>query len=127
MSSSFQSTAFQSAARPVDTFVAEPSVLPKTDAEELATVLQTVNPNLQKFIGTQLEKTVEEEKDKAFKMALDTVLTDGTIGKVADATRKEEGDEAARQLIGGSIFVDRFYDRQGKPKFKEYKGPTEIK
>jgi len=26
-----------------------------------------------------------------------------------------------------SIFVDRFYDRQGKPKFKEYKGPTEIK
>ena len=109
MSSSFQSTAFQSAARPVDTFVAEPSVLPKTDAEELATVLQTVNPNLQKFIGTQLEKTVEEEKDKAFKMALDTVLTDGTIGKVADATRKEEGDEAARQLIGGSIFVDRFY------------------
>lgn len=109
MSSSFQSTAFQSAARPVDTFVAEPSVLPKTDAEELATVLQTVNPNLQKFIGTQLEKTVEEEKDKAFKMALDTVLTDGTIGKVADATRKEDGDEAARQLIGGSIFVDRFY------------------
>ena len=109
MTSSFQSTAFQSAARPVDTFVAEPSVLPKTDAEELATVLQTVNPNLQKFIGTQLEKTVEEEKDKAFKMALDTVLTDGTIGKVADATRKEEGDEAARQLIGGSIFVDRFY------------------
>ena len=61
MTSSFQSTAFQSAARPVDTFVAEPSVLPKTDAEELATVLQTVNPNLQKFIGTQLEKTVEEE------------------------------------------------------------------
>ena len=40
-------------------------------------------------------------------MALDTVLTDGTIGKVADATRKEEGYEAARQLIGGSIFVDR--------------------
>jgi hypothetical protein len=25
-----------------------------------------------------------------------------------------------------SIFVDRFYDRQGKPKFKEYKGPKEI-
>tara|TARA_B100000214_G_scaffold49141_2_gene30778 strand:+ start:668 stop:3211 length:2544 start_codon:yes stop_codon:yes gene_type:complete len=109
MSSSFQSTAFQSAARPVDTFVAEPSVLPKTDAEELATVLQTVNPNLQKYIGTRLEKTVEEEKDKAFKMALDTVLADGTIGKVADATRKQDGDEAARQLIGGNIFIDRFY------------------
>jgi len=61
MTSSFKSTAFQSAARPVDTFVAQPSVLPKTGAEELADVLQTINPNLQKYIGTRLEKTVEEE------------------------------------------------------------------
>ncbi len=109
MSSSFQSTAFRSSARPIDTFVAEPSVLPKTGAEELAEILQAVNPNLQKFIGKRIEKNIEKDKDKAFKMALDTVLADGTIGKVADATRKEEGDEAARQLIGGSIFVDRFY------------------
>jgi len=109
MSSSFQSTAFRSSARPIDTFVAEPSVLPKTGAEELADILQAVNPNLQEFIGRRIEKNIEKDKDKAFKMALDTVLADGTIGKVADATRKEEGDEAARQLIGGSIFVDRFY------------------
>ena len=109
MTSSFQSTAFRSSARPIDTFVAEPSVLPKTGAEELADILQTVNPNLQEFIGKRIEKSIEKDKDKAFKMALDTVLADGTIGKVADATRKEEGDEAARQLIGGSIFVDRFY------------------
>ena len=109
MSSSFQSTAFRSSARPIDTFVAEPSVLPKTGAEELADILQAVNPNLQEFIGKRIEKNIEKDKDKAFKMALDTVLADGTIGKVADATRKEEGDEAARQLIGGSIFVDRFY------------------
>jgi hypothetical protein len=109
MSSSYQSTAFRSSARPIDTFVAEPSVLPKTGAEELADILQAVNPNLQEFIGKRIEKNIEKDKDKAFKMALDTVLADGTIGKVADATRKEEGDEAARQLIGGSIFVDRFY------------------
>ena len=51
MTSSFQSTAFRSAANPVDTFVAPPRVLPKTGAEELASVLQAVNPNLQKFIG----------------------------------------------------------------------------
>ena len=109
MSSSYQSTAFRSSARPIDTFVAEPSVLPKTGAEELADILQAVNPNSQEFIGKRIEKNIEKDKDKAFKMALDTVLADGTIGKVADATRKEEGDEAARQLIGGSIFVDRFY------------------
>ena len=64
MTSSFQSTAFQSAARPVDTFVAEPSVLPKTDAEELASVLATVNPNIQKFIQNRLDIVKEGEFNK---------------------------------------------------------------
>ena len=54
MTSSYQSTAFQSSARPVDTFVRPPSVQPKTGAEELASVLATVNPALQKFIGVNL-------------------------------------------------------------------------
>ena len=54
MTSSFQSTAFQSSARPVDTFVAEPSVLPKTGMMELAETLQAINPALQKFIGQKL-------------------------------------------------------------------------
>ena len=109
MTSSFQSTAFQSAARPVDTFVAPPSVQPKTGIEELASVLQTVNPNLQKFIGSRLDKSVEREKEKAFKMAVDTVLSDGTAGAVVNDVRKKEGNKAAKQLIGGSIFIDRFY------------------
>ena len=51
MTSSFQSTAFQSSARPVDTFVAPPSVQPKTGVQELASALATVNPALQKIIG----------------------------------------------------------------------------
>ena len=62
MTSSFQSTAFQSAARPVDTFVAEPSVLPKTDLMELAETLQSINPALQKFIGQKIEDRIEKEK-----------------------------------------------------------------
>ena len=49
MTSSFQSTAFQSSARPVDTFVAEPSVLPKTDLMELAETFATIFRN--KTIG----------------------------------------------------------------------------
>ena len=62
MTSSFQSTAFQSAARPVDTFVAEPSVLPKTDLMELVETLQSINPALQKFIGQKIEDRIEKEK-----------------------------------------------------------------
>ena len=54
MTNSFQSTAFQSSARPVDTFVVEPQVLPKTQAEELALILETVNPNLQKFLSLKI-------------------------------------------------------------------------
>jgi hypothetical protein len=72
MTSSFQSTAFQSAASPVDTFVAEPRVLPKTGAEELATILQVVNPALQQFIGQKIEKAVDKERRKAVK---DRILT----------------------------------------------------
>ena len=60
MTSSFQSTAFQSSARPVDTFVRPPSVQPKTDIESLAETLAAVNPNLQKFIETKFEGAVKE-------------------------------------------------------------------
>ena len=56
MTSSFQSTAFQPAASPVDTFVAEPSVLPKTNAEELAGILSSVNPALQNYFGAEINE-----------------------------------------------------------------------
>ena len=61
MISSYQSTAFRSSARPIDTFVAEPSVLPKTGAEELAEILQAVNPNLQKFLSTKIEIVIKSK------------------------------------------------------------------
>ena len=64
MTNSFQSTAFRGSARPVDTFVAPPSVQPKTGIQSLAETLAAVNPNLQKFIGSKLEETVEQEKQK---------------------------------------------------------------
>ena len=62
MTSSFQSTAFQSSARPVDTFVAPPSVQPKTGAEELYSALATINPALQKFIGTRIESEIKDQR-----------------------------------------------------------------
>ena len=64
MTNSFQSTAFQSATSPVDTFVQPVTVQPKSGAEELAEILQAVNPGLQAFIGQKIEDKVEEEKIK---------------------------------------------------------------
>ena len=70
MSSSFQSTAFRSAASPVDTFVAPPRVQPKTGAEELATVLSSINPKLQQFISFQLD----QEKQKQEQLGMEKVI-----------------------------------------------------
>lgn len=102
MTSSFQSTAFRSAANPVDTFVAPPRVLPKTGAEELASILQTVNPNLQKFIGTRIEQEAKKEANKAINDALD-----GSLDDFKETTKILKSGE----LIGGNIFYDRAFRR----------------
>ena len=109
MTTSFQSTAFRGSARPVDTFVAPPSVQPKTGIQSLAETLAAVNPNLQKFIGAKLEETVEQEKQKGLKIAIDQVLADGDLTSTVNKVRKKDGDDSARQLVGGSIFADRAY------------------
>jgi len=111
MSSSFQSTAFTSSASPVDTFVAPPSVQPMSGLEQLANTLSTINPSLQKYIGTRMETAVEKEKEKGFKLAIDTVLSEGTMGGIVNDIRKKDGNDAATQLIGGSIFADRAYSK----------------
>ena len=112
MSSSFQSTAFQSAARPVDTFVAEPSVLPKTDLMELAETLQSINPALQKFIGQKIEDRIEKEKTKFQNIAIQEDLLDGVFGDTVTNVRKELGSDAADQLIGASRHGKKAYAKQ---------------
>ena len=102
MTSSFQSTAFRSSASPVDTFVAPPRVLPKTGAEELADILKVVNPNLQKFLGTQIEKEAKKEANKAINDALD-----GSLDDFKETTKILKSG----QLIGGNIFYDRAFRR----------------
>ena len=109
MTSSFQSTAFTSSARPVDTFVAPPSVQPKTGIEELAEALQSINPALQSFIGSRLEKAVEEEEEEGTELAIEQAATN--FKSISKSVKKTDGEDAARQLIGGSIFADRAYQR----------------
>ncbi len=112
MTNSFQSTAFQSSARPVDTFVQPVRVQPKTDIESLAETLAAVNPNLQKFIGTKLEQTVEEEKIKFQNIAIQEDLRNGVFGNIVTEIRKKEGPDAANQLVGASIIGRKAYAKQ---------------
>ena len=109
MTNSFQSTAFQPQASPVDTFVQPVSVQPKSGIESLAETLAVVNPNIQNFLGTKIDEAVEKEKQKGFKIAVDEVLAEGDLLSTVNKVRKQDGDKAARQLVGGSIFADRTY------------------
>ena len=109
MTSSFQSTAFQGFARPVDTFVRPPSVQPKTDIEQLAEALQSINPAIQSFIGSRIEKAVEKEEAEGTELAIEDAAKN--FKDISRGVKKTDGEDAARQLIGGSIFADRAYQR----------------
>jgi hypothetical protein len=109
MTNSFQSTAFQSSARPVDTFVRPPSVQPKTDIEQLAEALQSINPAIQSFIGSRIQKEVEKEEAEGTELAIEDAAKN--FKDISRGVKKADGEDAARQLIGGSIFADRAYQR----------------
>ena len=109
MTSSFQSTAFQSSARPVDTFVAPPSVQPKTDLEELAEALQSINPAIQTFLGSRIKKEIEKEEAEGTEQAIEDAASN--FKNISKGVNKTDGEDAARQLIGGSIFADRAYQK----------------
>ena len=76
MSSSFQSTAYQSFAQPVDTFVKPVSVLPKTNMMALAETLKVINPVLEKFIETKIDERRAEISEEAMNDALDSSTKD---------------------------------------------------
>ena len=109
MTSSVQSTAFQSSARPVDTFVAPPSVQPKTGIESLAETLAAVNPNLQKFIGTKIDEAVKDERRKGARIAIEE--SKSGFKDIVKTVRNQDGNDSARQLVGGSIFANDEYDK----------------
>jgi len=110
MTNSFQSTAFRGSARPVDTFVAPPSVQPKTGIESLAEALATVNPALQKIIGTRLERIKEQEILEGQNQILSSTPTE--INKIKKELEKKEGKRFARNFVGGNIYTQYGIEKQ---------------
>ncbi len=109
MTSSYQSTSFQSSARPVDTFVRQSTVplIEEDGFSQLTKALSAVNP----ILDIYADKAIKAEQEEGLKLAIDKVLSDGGIGKEANQIRKQDGDSAARQLVGNSIFADRVYSK----------------
>ena len=107
MTSSYQSTAFQSSARPVDTFVRQSTVpLIKDDGfTQLTKALSAVNPVLDFY----MKKTIEDEQAEGMDIAIERSFED--FKETSKEIGKTKGQNAAKQLIGGSIFADRAYQK----------------
>ena len=110
MTSSFPSRSGQIFDTPVDTYVAEPSVLPKTGAEELATILQIVNPALQKFIGKKMADTSAELQKDGMELVLGA--DNEELKNIIKQVKDRDGSIAARKLVGGNIFTQAGVERQ---------------
>jgi len=102
MSSSFQSTAYQSFAQPVDTFVKPVSVLPKTDMMALAETLKVINPVLEKFIETKIDERRAEISEEALNDALDSSTNDW-----ADASKYVKDNK----LFSGNRLYNKVFKR----------------
>ena len=102
MSSSFQSTAYQSFASPVDTFVEPVKVLPKTNMMALAETLKVVNPVLEKFIETKIDEKRSEISEEAFNDALDSSGEDW-----ADASKYLKSNN----IFGGNRLYNKVFKR----------------
>jgi len=110
MTNSFQSTAFQSSTNPVDTFVQPVTVQPKSGAEELTEILATVNPSLQKFLGTKIGEAIDLDEARGQELVLNASQEE--LKSIVSAVQKKDGNEAARQLLGSSMFVRRGVEKQ---------------
>ena len=102
MTNSF-SGGFQVFDQPIDTFVEAPREFDQSGALQLAEILQTVNPNLQKFIGKKVEKNRETQRlvGKVNYLA----ENNAAYKNVAKGLKEKLGDRYGRIIQGNSLFV----------------------
>ena len=112
MSSSFQSTA---ATRiydsPVNTFVQPVTAVQKSNLADLAEILQTVNPTLEKFFVNRANQKAEKDRKQAVADVLDAEINGGAIADLSNKIEKVEGRQAAREIIGGTRAYRRQYEK----------------
>ena len=96
---------FQPQARPVDTFVSPSTVAPTTDLDRLTRALQIVNPAINQYLNSKMDEAIEEEQQEGAELAIEESVKG--FKNITKSVRKKDGDDAARQLIGGSIFAQK--------------------
>ena len=114
MRDSYIGTEFKSVTRPRDTFVQQSTVAPvntKDTIGQLASALSTINPGLNKLIEQDIKEKVAEDQAEGQRMAIEETVDSGGFLNVVDNYRKKNGDVAANNLIGGSMFIQGQYER----------------
>jgi len=117
MTNSYQSTAFQGSARPVDTFVAPPQYQPISDIENLSRILSEINPNLQKFFSTKLEDAANKEKDlaafnaqQAYNEQKNNKVFQNEYKNKIKSIRQTLGNDVANSVTTNSIIYKNAYE-----------------
>ena len=112
MTSSFQSTA---ATRiydsPVSTFVQPVTAVQKSNLADLAEILQTVNPTLEKFFVNRANQKAKKDRKQAVADVLDAEINGGAIADLSNRIEKVEGRQTAREIIGGTRAYRRQYEK----------------
>ena len=114
MTDSYIGTEFKSATRPRDTFVQQSRVAPVNTQDaigQLASALSTINPGLNKLIEQNIKERIAEDQAEGQRMAIEETVDSGGFLNVVDNYRKKNGDIAANNLIGGSMFIQGQYER----------------
>ena len=100
---------FRPQAQPVDTFVRPSTVAPTTGFDQLVNALKTVNPAINQYFDSRIKDEIEEEKIEGIQIAEEEAKQG--FKKLTSTIRKKDGDEVARQLVGGSIFAQSAYEK----------------
>ena len=95
---------FRPQAQPVDTFVRPSTVAPTTGFDKLVDALVAVNPSLNALVDSRIKKEIKKEQAIGINQEVQRSLDSGTFGKLATSIQKKDGVDAAKELIGGSIF-----------------------
>jgi len=114
MTDSYIGTGFKPAARPRDTFVTQSTIAPVNTQDaisQLASALSTINPGLNKLIQQNIQEKVAEDQAEGQRQAIEEVVDSGGFLNVVDNYRKKNGNVAANNLIGGSMFIQGQYER----------------
>jgi hypothetical protein len=71
--------------------------------------LESINPAIQTFLGSRIKKEIEKEEAEGTEQAIEDAASN--FKDISKGVNKTDGEDAARQLIGGSIFADRAYQK----------------